>query len=67
MTTTKLKLAISAILVASAATALVVQHQAQEKLRRENKALQQQIMQLQTDNSDLSNQVANAWIFKTDG
>jgi RNA polymerase sigma factor (sigma-70 family) len=40
MTATKLNLGISAILVASAATALVVQHQAQEKLRAENGSLQ---------------------------
>lgn len=60
MTATKLKLAISAILVASAATALVVQYQAQEKLRAENGSLQQQILQLQTDNAGLSNQVASA-------
>jgi RNA polymerase sigma factor (sigma-70 family) len=60
MTATKIKLGISTVLVASAATALVLQHQAQEKLRGENEALQQQIVQLQTDNASLSNQLANA-------
>ena len=43
MTATKLKLAFSALVVAGAATAFVVQHQAQEKLRADNAALAQQI------------------------
>jgi RNA polymerase sigma factor (sigma-70 family) len=60
MTMTKLKLAFSAIFVAGATTALVVQHQAQEKLRAENESLTQQIAQLQTDNANFSNQLANA-------
>ncbi len=37
MTATKIKLAFSGLIVASAATAFVVQHQAQEKLRAENR------------------------------
>jgi RNA polymerase sigma factor (sigma-70 family) len=60
MTATKLKLGFSALLVASAATALVVQHQTQNTLRDENQSLQQQIAQLKTDNANFSNQLANA-------
>jgi RNA polymerase sigma factor (sigma-70 family) len=58
MTATKLKLGISALVVASATTALVVQHQAQIKLRAENQSLMQQIAQLKTDNENLSNLAA---------
>jgi RNA polymerase sigma factor (sigma-70 family) len=54
MTATKLKLGLSALVVAGATTALVVQHQTQEKLRAENEALTQRIAQLQTDNQGLS-------------
>lgn len=60
MTVTKLKLGLSAILVAAAATALVVQLQTQNTLRDENQSLQRQIAQLQTDNANFSNQLANA-------
>jgi len=60
MTATQLKLGISALVVAGATTALVVQHQAQIKLREENQSLRQQINQLQTDNENLSNRVAAA-------
>jgi cell division protein FtsL len=59
MTATKLKLGLSALLVASAATALVVQHQTQNTLRDENQSLQRQIAQLKTDNANFSNQLAN--------
>jgi RNA polymerase sigma factor (sigma-70 family) len=58
MTVTKLKLAVSAIIVAGAATAFVVQQQTQNKLRAENESLTQQIAQLQTDNENFSNRVA---------
>ena len=58
LTMTKLKLAFSALVVTGAATAFVLQQQAQEKLRGDNAALQQQIAQLQTDNQSLSNQLA---------
>ncbi len=54
MTMTKLKLGISALVVAGASTVLVVQHQAQIKLREENQSLRQQINQLKTDNENLS-------------
>ena len=58
MTMTKLKLAINALVVASATAALVIQHQAQEKLRAENELLRQQTTQLKTDNESLSNRLA---------
>jgi RNA polymerase sigma factor (sigma-70 family) len=60
MTATKLKLGISALIVAGMSTALVVQQQAQEKLRGDNAALTQQLAQLQTDNASLSNRLAAA-------
>ena len=58
MTATKLKLGISALVVASAATALVVQQQTQNKLRVQNESLTQQIAQLQTDSESFSNRLA---------
>jgi RNA polymerase sigma factor (sigma-70 family) len=60
MTATKIKLGISALVVAGAATALVVQHQAQTKLRDEGESLRQQIAQLQANNESLSNHLAAA-------
>jgi RNA polymerase sigma factor (sigma-70 family) len=56
-TATKLKVALGAIVVASAVTAFVVQQQNQIKLRGENESLQQQIAQLQADNAGLSNRI----------
>ena len=58
MTATKIKLAFSALVVASATTAFVIQHQTQNKLRAENESLTQQIAQLQTDNENFSNRLA---------
>ncbi len=58
MTAIQLKLGVSALVVAGAATAFVFQHQAQEKLRGENEALRQQMAQLQADNQTISNQLA---------
>ena len=58
MTMTHIKLGISALVVAGAATALVVQHQTQTKLGEENQSLRQQMTQLQTDNESLSNRLA---------
>ncbi len=58
MTMTKLKLAFSALVVAGAATAFVIQNQAQEKLRAQNESLRQQIAQIQTDNENFSNRLA---------
>jgi RNA polymerase sigma factor (sigma-70 family) len=57
MTATKLKLAFSALVVAGATTAFVIQHQVQEKLSTDNATLTQQIAQLQTDNESLSNRL----------
>jgi RNA polymerase sigma factor (sigma-70 family) len=57
-TATKLKLAFSAIVVAGAVTAFIIQPQNQNKLRGENELLRQQIVQLQIDNSNLSNRIA---------
>jgi RNA polymerase sigma factor (sigma-70 family) len=59
MTATKLKLGISALVVAGATTAFVVQHQAQEKLRAANESLTQQVTQLKTDSVNFSNQLVN--------
>jgi len=58
ITATKLKLGISALVVAGATTAFVIQHQVQEKLRADNETLTQQLVQLQTDNENLSNAAA---------
>jgi RNA polymerase sigma factor (sigma-70 family) len=60
MTATKLKFGLGALVSIGAATALVVQHQTQEKLRVENESLRQQIAQLETDNETLSNRVVPA-------
>jgi RNA polymerase sigma factor (sigma-70 family) len=60
MTATKLKLAFSALVVAGAVTAFVIQHQTQNKLRADNESLSQQITQLQTENESFSNQLATA-------
>lgn len=49
MTATKIQLGITALVVAGAATTLVVQHQEQGKLRAENEALRQQLAQSKTD------------------
>src|ERR1019366_9250812 len=58
MTATKLKLGISALVVAGAATAFVVQNQVQERLRADNESLTQQLAQLKTDKEKPSNQPA---------
>jgi RNA polymerase sigma factor (sigma-70 family) len=55
---TKLKLAVSALFVIGLATVLLVQHQAQKKMRAINESLSQQLTQLQTDNESLSNRLA---------
>ncbi len=60
MTATQFKLGVSALVAAGATAALVIQHQAQIKLRAENKSLSQQIVQLQADNGSLSNRLAAA-------
>jgi RNA polymerase sigma factor (sigma-70 family) len=64
MTATNLKLGIiSAVLVAGAATPLVIQHQAQLKLGEENQSLRQQVeqvSQLRAENERLSNLIDRA-------
>ena len=60
MTMTNLKIGISALVIAGAATALVVQHQTETQLRTENDSLQQQVIQLQSENRRFSNLVAQA-------
>jgi RNA polymerase sigma factor (sigma-70 family) len=60
MTMTKIKIGLATFVVAGGVTAFVVQQQAQEKLRGDNAALQQQLAQLQTDNQSLSNRLASA-------
>ena len=54
MTMTNLKLSLGALVIAGVTTALVVQHQAQIKLREENQSLRQQVSQLTTENERLS-------------
>jgi len=60
MTATKLKLALGTLVIAGATTALVVQHQAQYRLRAENEAWRRQMTQLQADNETLSNSLMMA-------
>jgi len=60
MTATQIKLGLSALVVAGATAAFVVQHQTQEELRAENGLLTQQIAQLNTDNDSFSNQLVAA-------
>jgi RNA polymerase sigma factor (sigma-70 family) len=60
MTATQLKLGLGALAVAGAATAFVIQHQVQTRLLAENQSLSQQLTQLQNDNSNLSNRLAQA-------
>ena len=54
MSMTKLQLGVSAVIIAGATTALVLQHGTQGSLRVENQSLQQQLNQLQSDNENLS-------------
>ena len=60
MTLTKLKIALSAVVVAGVATAFVVQHQAVEQLRTDRATLTQQLAQLHADNEKFSNRLAAA-------
>ena len=54
MTMTNLKHGIGALVVVGVTTALVVQHQAQMKLREDNQSLRQQIGQLTTERERLA-------------
>ena len=58
MTATQLKVGLTAILVGSLTTALVVAHNQQTHLRGENDSLRQQLLQLKASNENLSRQVA---------
>src|SRR5436190_8232919 len=57
MSLTKLQLGVAALVIAGAATSILIQHQSQLKLREQNESLQRQIAQLQADNEDLSSRV----------
>lgn len=59
MTATHIKLGLSALVLAGAATAIVVQHQNQTRLRDESESLRRQITQLETGNQSLSNRLAS--------
>ncbi len=60
MAWTKVKTLIVSTIVVGLTTVSVIQHQAQTKLREQNALLQQQITQLQSDNANLSKNVARA-------
>jgi RNA polymerase sigma factor (sigma-70 family) len=61
MTMTKLQAGIiGAVVVAGVLTSLVIQHQAQLRLREENESLRQQIVQLKAANASLSNRITQA-------
>jgi RNA polymerase sigma factor (sigma-70 family) len=60
MTLTQIKMALSAIVVAGAATTIVLQHQTRQQLHNENDSLRGQIAQLETENEDASNRFAAA-------
>jgi RNA polymerase sigma factor (sigma-70 family) len=60
MNISKLKLGFNAVVIAGVTIALVIQHQAQGKLRADNDSLRQQIAKLQADNQNLLDQLAVA-------
>jgi RNA polymerase sigma factor (sigma-70 family) len=60
MTLSNLKFAACALVVAGATATLVVQHQNQARSLADNATLQQQLAQLESDNTALSNQVIEA-------
>lgn len=60
MTAAHIKLGLSALVVAGAATAVVVEHRIQTRLHGENESLQQQVSQLEANNLNLSNRLATA-------
>ena len=60
MANTKLKLALTTLVMAGAATTLMIQHQSQTTLRGENASLRQQITRLKADNESLVNLAAPA-------
>ena len=60
MATTKLKFGLTALVIAGAATVLVIQHQSQVSVREENQSLRRELAQLTANNEGLSNRVAQA-------
>ncbi len=56
----KLRLSLTVLVLAVAATALLIQHQTQAKLRAEIQSLREQMAQLQADNQGLSHRAAQA-------
>ncbi len=60
MAATKLKLGLSVFAIASAATVLLMEHQSKVTMRKENDSLRQKMAQLQTENENLSNHIAQA-------
>jgi hypothetical protein len=60
MAATKLKICLTTLVIAGAATTLVIQHQSQTKLREENESSHQLIAQLKADNESLSSLAAQA-------
>jgi RNA polymerase sigma factor (sigma-70 family) len=60
MAMTKVQLGVTAIIITGAAICLIVQHDNQMALREQNRSLQQQVTQLQTDNETLSNHFVQA-------
>lgn len=60
MTLTQLKIGLGSLVVVGAATAIILQHQAQQELRGDNQLLRQQIAQLKTENEEMSNRLASS-------
>jgi len=60
MAATKLKIGLSALVIAGAAVILVLEHQSWLNARDENEALRRQIAQLKADNDALSSRLARA-------
>jgi hypothetical protein len=58
MSMTKLQLGVTALVLAGAATTLMLQHQSQKTLREQNESLRQQLAQLGSDNEALSSRIA---------
>ena len=57
MSLTKLQLGVAALVIAGAATTIIIQHQSQLKLHEHSEYLEKQIAQLQADNKNLSSRV----------
>ena len=60
MSMTKLQLGLGAAILAAVTASLIVEHNAEISLRRENEKLRQQMAQLNADNETLSRRVARA-------